>query len=163
MDWTLRNKKLWKYVDCSAVRSEPTSANIARVQRFDKESEIAQATNVLAIDPLQQHQHVRDCESARDVSLKLEAAFEMKSRPRMMQLMRALINNKCAESVPMDDYATRRRRLAAQLKEAGLELKDDQLTTILIAIFGQAMIRSPQQSRTGMSVNTRLTLSKKPC
>ncbi|KFD60954.1 hypothetical protein M514_26852 [Trichuris suis] len=132
MEWMLKKKKLWKYVDGSTVRPEPTSANVAEVQRFDEQSEIAQATIVLAIEPLQQ-QHIRDCESARDVWLKLEAAFEPKSRPRMMQLTRALIENKCAESEPMEDYVTRTRRLAAQLKEAGLEFKDDQLTTIMIA------------------------------
>uniref|UniRef100_A0A5S6QJZ7 CCHC-type domain-containing protein n=1 Tax=Trichuris muris TaxID=70415 RepID=A0A5S6QJZ7_TRIMR len=132
MEWTLKKKKLWRYVDGSTVRPEPSSANVAEVQRFNEQSEIAQAIIVLAIEPLQQ-QHVRDCESARDVWLKLEAVFEPKSRPRMMQLTRALIGNKCAESEPMEDYVKRTRRLAAQLKEAGLEFKDDQLTTIMIA------------------------------
>ncbi|KFD49787.1 hypothetical protein M513_09254 [Trichuris suis] len=75
IEWMLKKKKLWKYVDGSTVRPEPTSANVAEVQRFDEQSEIAQATIVLAIEPLQQ-QHVRDCESASDVWLKLEAAFE---------------------------------------------------------------------------------------
>ncbi|KFD47146.1 hypothetical protein M514_11996 [Trichuris suis] len=80
MEWTLKKKKLWKYVDGSTVRPEPISANVAEVQRLDEQSEIAQATIVLAIEPLQQQQHVRDCESACGVQLKLEAAFEPKVR-----------------------------------------------------------------------------------
>uniref|UniRef100_A0A5S6R4P7 Retrotransposon gag domain-containing protein n=1 Tax=Trichuris muris TaxID=70415 RepID=A0A5S6R4P7_TRIMR len=132
MEWLLRKKKLWKYVDGSVKRPVLTQTNVADVEKFDEQSEIAQATIILAIEPSQQ-QHIRDCGTAQDVWEKLKAAFEPKSRPRMMQLTRALIDNKCSETEPMEDYVTRTKRLAAQLKEAGLEFNDDQLTTILIA------------------------------
>ncbi|KFD48925.1 hypothetical protein M514_10166 [Trichuris suis] len=76
-EWTLKKKKLRIYVDCRTARLEPTSKHCG-LKRFDEQSEIAQAT------------------------IKLGVAFELKSRARTMQLKRGLVDNKCAESEPMD-------------------------------------------------------------
>uniref|UniRef100_A0A5S6Q2R8 Retrotransposon gag domain-containing protein n=1 Tax=Trichuris muris TaxID=70415 RepID=A0A5S6Q2R8_TRIMR len=125
MELLLRKKRLWKYVDGSTMRPESAPTNASDLERFDEQSEISHATIVLAIEPLRQ-EHMRECETARDIWERLEAAFEAKSRPRMMQLTRCLIDNKCSETEPIDDYVARTKRIATQLKEAGLEFKNDQ-------------------------------------
>ncbi|UYV68010.1 hypothetical protein LAZ67_5002782 [Cordylochernes scorpioides] len=94
--------------------------------------EKALATIALSISTEQQI-HVIDCKTASEVWTTLEQIFEPKSRARILQLKKQFVNIKFIEEENMINYLSRFKTCSDNLREAGCEVKDEDLAYSMLA------------------------------
>ncbi|UYV82668.1 hypothetical protein LAZ67_22000457, partial [Cordylochernes scorpioides] len=94
--------------------------------------EKALATNALSISTEQQI-HVIDCKTASEAWTTLEQIFEPKSRARILQLKKQFVNIKFIEEEDMINYLSRLKTCSDHLREAGCEVKDEDLAYSMLA------------------------------
>lgn len=78
----LIQRELWQHVTGEASR--PIEGE-TEIERFNRKEEKALAAIVLSVEPEQQG-HIIDCKTASDAWEALKKVFELKSRPRILQL-----------------------------------------------------------------------------
>jgi len=128
MKMALVQRELWDHVTGEAVapdndRDENT--------RFERKEEKALATIALSIEP--EHQiHIMDCTKASDAWDILRKIFEPKSRPRILQLKKQMVSIRLEQDETMMSYLSRIKTCSDSLKEAGHEIKDDDLAYTML-------------------------------
>lgn len=80
-----------------------------------------------------EHQiHIMDCMKASDAWDTLTKVFEPKSRPRILQLKKQMVSIKLEYDETMTSYIGRVKACSDSLKEAGHEIKDDDLAYAML-------------------------------
>ncbi|UYV79479.1 hypothetical protein LAZ67_17002785, partial [Cordylochernes scorpioides] len=81
----------------------------------------------------EQQIHVIDCKTASEAWTTLEQIFEPKSRARILQLKKQFVNIKFIEEEKMINYLSRLKTCSDHLREAGCEVKDEDLAYSMLA------------------------------
>ncbi|UYV80202.1 hypothetical protein LAZ67_18001996 [Cordylochernes scorpioides] len=81
----------------------------------------------------EQQIHVIDCKTASEAWTTLEQIFEPKSRARILQLKKQFVNIKFIEEENMINYLSRLKTCSDHLREAGCEVKDEDLAYSMLA------------------------------
>jgi len=129
MKMALIQRELWKHVTGEAIR--PTD-NENEVDRYNRTEEKALAAIALSVEPEQQG-HIIDCKTASDAWEALKRVFEPKSRPRILQLKKQMVSIQLESEESMTSYLGRIKTCSDSLKEAGHEIKDDDLAYAMLS------------------------------
>ncbi|UYV81767.1 hypothetical protein LAZ67_20002301 [Cordylochernes scorpioides] len=130
MKMLLIERGLWECV----INEETIDADEDR-RKYEKtkiKQEKALATIALSISTEQQI-HVIDCKTASEAWTTLEQIFEPKSRARILQLKKQFVNIKFIEEENMINYLSRLKTCSDHLREAGCEVKDEDLAYSMLA------------------------------
>ncbi|UYV61341.1 hypothetical protein LAZ67_1004473 [Cordylochernes scorpioides] len=130
MKMLLIERGLWKCV----INEETIDADEDQ-RKYEKtkiKQEKALATIALSISTKQQI-HVIDCKTASEAWMTLEQIFEPKSRARILQLKKQFVNIKFIEEENMINYLSRLKTCSDHLREAGCEVKDEDLAYSMLA------------------------------
>ncbi|UYV70290.1 K02A2.6-like, partial [Cordylochernes scorpioides] len=130
MKMLLIERGLWECV----INGETIDADEDQ-RKYEKtkiKQEKALATIALSISTEQQI-HVIDCKTASEAWTTLEQIFEPKSRARILQLKKQFVNIKFIEEENMVNYLSRLKTCSDHLREAGCEVKDEDLAYSMIA------------------------------
>lgn len=130
MKMLLIQRELWDYVNGTAVLLNDATAE-QKVKHKSKD-EKAFSTIALSIDPDQQV-HIVHCETARQAWLVLEEIYEPKSRKRIMQLKRQFVRIRLKDDENMEAYLSRLKICSDYLREAGAEVKDEDLAYAMLS------------------------------
>lgn len=125
---TLIQRELWDHVTREATR--PTNA--AEIERFNRMKEKALAAIALSIEPEQQG-HIMDCSTAFEAWEALRKIFEPRSRPRILQLKKQIVSIQLESEESMTSYLNRLKTCSDSLKEAGHEVRDDDLVYAMLS------------------------------
>lgn len=129
MKMALIQRELWQHVTGEASRPEEGEAEI---ERFNRKEEKALAAIALSVEPEQQG-HIIDSKTAADAWEALKKVFEPKSRPRILQLKKQMVSIQLEPEETMTSYLERIRTCSDSLKEAGYEIKDDDLAYAMLS------------------------------
>ncbi|UYV61328.1 hypothetical protein LAZ67_1004381 [Cordylochernes scorpioides] len=130
MKMLLIERGLWECV----INEEAIDADEDQ-RKYEKtkiKQEKALATIALSISTEQQI-HVIDCKTASEAWTTLEQIFEPKSRARILQLKKQFVNIKFIEEENMINYLSRFKTCSDHLREAGCEVKDEDLAYSMLA------------------------------
>ncbi|UYV72199.1 hypothetical protein LAZ67_9002155 [Cordylochernes scorpioides] len=130
MKMLLIERGLWECV----INEETIDADKDQ-RKYEKtkiKQEKALATIALSISTEQQI-HVIDCKTASEAWTTLEQIFEPKSRARILQLKKQFVNIKFIEEENMINYLSRFKTCSDHLREAGCEVKDEDLAYSMLA------------------------------
>lgn len=129
MKMALVQRELWQHATGEAVRP---AEDVDEIERFNRKQEKALAAIALSVDADQQV-HILDCETASDAWEALKKVFEPKSRPRILQLKKQMVSIQLETDETMTSYLGRIRTCSDSLKEAGHEVKDDDLAYSMLS------------------------------
>lgn len=129
MKMALVQRELWKHVTGEAVRPVEDENEI---ERFNRKEEKALAAIALSVEPEQQG-HIIDCETASDAWEALKKVFEPTSRPRILQLKKQMVSIQLKSDESMTSYLGRIKTCSDSLKEAGYEIKDEDLAYTMLS------------------------------
>ncbi|UYV68970.1 hypothetical protein LAZ67_6001864 [Cordylochernes scorpioides] len=130
MKMLLIERGLWECV----INEETIDADEDQ-RKYEKtkiKQEKALATIALSISTEQQI-HVIDCKTASEAWTTLEQIFEPKSRAQILQLKKQFVNIKFIEEENMINYLSRLKTCSDHLREAGCEVKDEDLAYSMLA------------------------------
>lgn len=129
MKMALVQRELWKHVTGEAIRPVDDEDEI---DRFNRKEEKALAAIALSVESEQQG-HIIDCETASDAWEMLKRVFEPKSRPRILQLKKQMVSIQLEAEESMTSYLGRIKTCSDSLKEAGCEIKDEDLAYTMLS------------------------------
>lgn len=130
MKMYLIQKELWDYANGTAVL--PKEPMGTQTLQFKLQDQKALSMIALAIEPDQQV-HIGDCETAREAWTTLEQAYELKSKMRIMQLKKQFTRILLKETETMTSYLSRIKICADHLKQAGAEIKDEDIAYAMLS------------------------------
>jgi len=130
MKWYLRSKGLLEYALGTVTVSADATEGEKKIFRVNDDKAIA--TIGLHIEPNQQI-HIEECENAHEAWLCLERVHQSINRIRIMQLKREFCHAKMKDSETMSSYIARIKTAATNLKQAGAEVKDEDLAYTILA------------------------------
>jgi len=123
MKWFLRGKGLLDYALGRIEINEQTTAAETKTHKINDDK----ATD--------QQIHIEDCSSTSEAWRTLEQIHEPKSRVRIMQLKKAFYHLQMKHDEQMSSYLARTKIAATNLREAGAEVKDEDLAYAILAGF----------------------------
>src|SRR5277367_5022654 len=131
MKLLLINRELWGIV--SGVTPIPEeAASEAEKTRYELRQDKALSTIGLGVST-DLHHLIVDSKDAKEAWETLKTAFEPKSRVRILQLKRSLVNIRLQEAESMQDYLGRVTTVVRDLKEADAEVKDSDVAYTMMA------------------------------
>lgn len=130
MKWYLRGKGLLDYV-LGTIRLDNDASETER-KAFRINDDKAMAAIGLHIEPNQQI-HVEDCNNSYEAWASLEQVHQPINRVRIMQLKKELYHIKMKDDETMSSYVARTKIASANLKQAGSEVKDEDLAYVILA------------------------------
>lgn len=129
MKWLLRGKALLDYALGKITVNDQTNANERKAFQINDDKAMAAIGLSLKID---QQIHIEDCKNAAEAWQTLEQIHEPKSRVRIMQLKKVFYHLQMKGDEHMSSYLAR-TKIAANLKDAGAEVKDEDLAYAIVA------------------------------
>lgn len=130
MKMLLIQRELWDYVNGTVTLQADATAE--QKVRHKSKDEKALSTIALSIEADQQV-HIVNCETARQTWLVLEEIYEPKSRQRIMQLKRQFVRIRLKDDENMESYVSRLKICSDYLREAGAEVKDEDLAYAMLS------------------------------
>lgn len=130
MKWFLRGKELLDYALGKIDINEQTTAAETKTHKINDDKTMAAIGLSLETD---QQIHIEDCSSASEAWRTLEQIHEPKSRVRIMHLKKAFYHLQMMHNEQMFSYLARTKIAAINLREAGAELKDEDLAYAILA------------------------------
>ncbi|KAK2578233.1 hypothetical protein KPH14_001018 [Odynerus spinipes] len=130
MRWLLRAKGLLDYILEDSQLKSDASEEVKKIFMANDNKAIA----CIGLNIEQEQQiHIEDCKTAYEAWKALEQVHQPKSRVRILQLKRELHHLKMKLDETMSAYISRAQIASNNLKEAGAEVKDEDLAYILLA------------------------------
>lgn len=114
------------------MAGEATLAEEGEEEQFNRKEEKALAVIALSVEPEQQV-HILDCEAAFDAWEVLRKVFEPKWRPQILYLRKQMVSIKLEPDETTTAYLERIITCSDSLKEAGYEIKDDDLAYTMLS------------------------------
>jgi len=130
MKWYLRSKGLLEYALGTITVSADATEGEKKIFRANDDKAIAAIG--LHIEPNQQI-HIEECENAYEAWSCLERVHQSINRIRIMQLKKEFCHAKMKDGETMSSYIARTKTAAANLKQAGAEVKDEDLAYTIFA------------------------------
>lgn len=130
MKWFLKGKRLLDYALGKIEPGGGITAAEKKVHQTNDDKAMAAIGLSLEVD---QQVHIEDCQSAAEAWRTLEQIHEPKSRVRIMQLKKAFYHLQMKSEENMSSYIARAKIAAANLRDAGAEVKDEDLAYALLA------------------------------
>ncbi|KMQ89263.1 rna-dependent dna polymerase [Lasius niger] len=128
--WYLKGKSILEYALGTVTLAE--SATEAERKVFRTNDDKAMAAIGLHIEPNQQI-HIEECNNAHEAWSALERIHQPINRVRIMLLKREFYHIKMKDSETMSSYVARTKIATAYLKQAGSEVKDEDLAYVILA------------------------------
>ena len=120
----------WPYVDGSTVKPEPDQA-AAQIQAWELADRKARSDLILAISPSELKQ-VKNCNTSREVWLKLETIYQSKGPARKANLLKRLTLTKMKEGEDVHHHLNQFFDAVDKLRDMDLEVNDDLLAILLL-------------------------------
>lgn len=130
MKWYLKGKSILEYVLGTVTLAENASEPERKVFRTNDDK--AMAAIGLHIEPNQQI-HTEECNNAHEAWSALEQIHQPINRVRIMQLKKEFYHIKMKNSETMSSYVARTKIATANLKQAGSEVKEEDLAYVILA------------------------------
>lgn len=130
MKWFLRGKGLLDYALRTVEIGENASAADRKVHQTNDDKTMAAIGLSLEVD---QQIHIEDCKTAHEAWRALEQIHEPKSRVRIMQLKKAFHHLQMKNDEHMSSYVARAKVAAVNLRDAGAEVRDEDLAYAILA------------------------------
>jgi len=135
----LTKNHLWEYVSGERMLPEETTgtettevaANIRARGQWIRNDKKAKSDLILSIHP-SELQHVRGCETSRQVWLKLESIYASKGPARKATLLKQLILQKLSESGDVRDYVNKFFYAVDRLAAMDVQIHVDLLSIMLL-------------------------------
>lgn len=125
----LRGKGLLDYALGEIVLDDTATA--AEKKAFQVNDDKAMAAIGLRLE-IDQQIHIEECKSAAEAWQTLEQIHEPKSRVRIMQLKKAFYHLQMKSDEHMSSYLARTKIAATNLRDAGAEVKDEDLAYAIL-------------------------------
>jgi hypothetical protein len=130
MELVLKSRRLWKYVDGTAVL--PTSKDAVEERRnYEENDQLAHSQIVLTVSD-SVISHLRNTTTAKEAWVKICSVFEQKGLAARVFLRRKLLNLKKETVTPMQEHINTVRDLAEQLNAIGSPISDGDLGITLL-------------------------------
>ena len=131
MKLLLMDRELWSVVS-GTLKAPEAAATATEKEKFETKKTKALSTIGLGVST-DLHHLISDCEDPKIVWDTLKAVFEPKSRVRILQLKRKLVNIRLLEGETMTNYLGRIMTVVRDLKEADDEVKDTDVAYMMMA------------------------------
>ena len=130
MELILKSRRLWKYVDGTAVI--PTGRDAVDEKRnYEENDQLAHSQIVLTVSDSVIN-HLRSTTTAKQAWVKICSVFEQKGLAARVFLRRKLLNLKKEAVTPMQEHINTVRDLAEQLNAIGSPISDGDLGITLL-------------------------------
>lgn len=123
----LEIENLWGYIDGTSEETD---------DKKNKQNDIvAKAKLILLVEPIN-YAHIQDAKTAKEVWDKLKNAFDDSGLLRRVGLLKTLITTTLEGSSTIEEYVNQIITTAHKLKEAGMNIDDEWIGTLLLAGLG---------------------------
>ncbi|CAK9803102.1 Retrovirus-related Pol polyprotein from transposon TNT 1-94 [Anthophora quadrimaculata] len=130
MCWYLRGKNLLDYVLTEKRPDQNATENEVRAHRMNENKAFAAIGLHVEAD---QQIHIEDCANAHEAWETLKQVHQPKSRVRIMKLKKEFYHLRMKDEEGMSAYVSRVKVATRNLREAGAEVKDEDLAYAMLA------------------------------
>ncbi|CAK9816510.1 Retrovirus-related Pol polyprotein from transposon TNT 1-94 [Anthophora quadrimaculata] len=130
MCWYLRGKNLLDYVLTEKRPDQNATENEVRAHRMNENKAFAAIGLHIEAD---QQIHIEDCANAHEAWETLKQVHQPKSRVRIMKLKKEFYHLRMKDEEGMSAYVSRVKVATRNLREAGAEVKDEDLAYAMLA------------------------------
>jgi hypothetical protein len=135
MELVLKSRRLWKYVDGTAVRTARDTPEVK--DEYEENDQLAHSQIALTVSD-SVISHLRATTTAKEAWIKICSVFEQKGLAAKVFLRRKLLNLKKDAPTPMQEHINTVRDLAEQLNAIGAPISDGDLAITLLCSLSDA-------------------------